>query len=108
MSNKHSGIGGDSTQVFNVGHGNLVRTCRVVAILDASGLAMRRLRESALGSGRLLDATAGRKTRSIVVTDSDHVILSALAPHTLHERFSSVHPLLSQGEIEIRDGQLVS
>ena len=48
---------------------------------------MRRLREDARAEGRLVDATQGRKTRSIIITDSNHVILSAILPDTLGQRF---------------------
>ena len=48
---------------------------------------MRRLREAARAEGRLVDATQGRKTRSIIITDSNHVILSAILPDTLGQRF---------------------
>ena len=51
------------------------------------GNPMRRLREDACTEGRLVDATQGRKTRSIIITDSNHVILSAILPDTLGQRF---------------------
>jgi len=50
---------------------------------------MKRLREDARSEGRLIDATQGRKTRSIIVTDSNHVILSSIQPDTMSQRFSS-------------------
>ncbi len=59
---------------------------RIVAVMSPSSAPMRRLREDAAGRGKLVDATQGRRTRSIVVTDSDHVILSAINPETIAGR----------------------
>ena len=75
-------------QVINIGRGNFVITGRVVAIVNPSSSPMKRLREDARDAGRLVDATRGGKTRSILVTDSNHVILTTVAPETLSQRFS--------------------
>ena len=64
--------------VVNVGHGNFVVAGRIIAILESGSLPSKRMREKATEDNLLVDATAGRKTRSLVVTDSRHVILSAL------------------------------
>jgi hypothetical protein len=72
--------------LLNVGYGNLVLAARVIAILSPQSAPMRRLREEASNRGKLLDATQGRRTRSILVTDSDHVILSAVNPETVAGR----------------------
>ena len=69
--------------MVNIGYGNLVMAGRVIAIVSPSSSPMRRLREEAGKRGKLLDATEGRRTRSIVLTDSDHVILSAITPETI-------------------------
>ena len=74
--------------MVNIGYGNLVTAARVVAIAAPSSSPMRRLREEAGLRGKLLDATEGRRTRSIVVTDSDHVILSAITPETIATRLA--------------------
>jgi len=73
-------------RVLGVGYGNLVLASRVIAVLSPQSAPMKRLREEASRRGKLLDATQGRKTRSILVTDSDHVILSAINPETLQAR----------------------
>jgi extracellular matrix regulatory protein A len=73
-------------RLLNVGYGNLVAAVRVIAIVSPQSSPMRRLREEAGGRGKLVDATQGRRTRSILVTDSDHVILSALNPETIAAR----------------------
>jgi len=72
--------------MINVGYGNLVIASRVVAIVSPQSSPMRRLREEAGERGKLIDATQGRRTRSILVTDSDHVILSAINPDTVAAR----------------------
>ena len=71
-----------------MGYGNLVAAVRVVALVNAQSAPMRRLRDEAAGRGKLIDATQGRRTRSIVVTDSDHVVLSAINPETLAARLA--------------------
>ncbi|MFO7594950.1 MAG: DUF370 domain-containing protein [Desulfocurvibacter africanus] len=77
------------SRLLNIGFGNFVVASRVVSIVNPSSSPMRRLREDAKGSGRLIDATQGRKTRSIIVTDSNHVILSAIQAETIAQRFGA-------------------
>jgi regulator of extracellular matrix RemA (YlzA/DUF370 family) len=74
-------------QLLNLGFGNFVVAERVVAVVNATSSPMRRLREDARQEGRLIDATQGRKTRSLVITDSNHVILSAVQAETMRQRF---------------------
>jgi len=69
--------------LVNIGYGNMVMTSKVVAVLSPDSAPMRRLKDEAKEQKRLLDATQGRKTRSIIITDSDHVILSAVQVETL-------------------------
>ena len=76
-------------RMLNIGYGNLVAAERVVAIVSPNSSPMKRLREEAANAGRLLDATQGRRTRSILVTDSHHIILSAINPETIQARLSS-------------------
>lgn len=73
-------------RLVNVGYGNLVAAARIVAIVAPGASPMRRLRRDASERGKLVDATEGRRTRSIVVMDSDHVVLSAINPETLAAR----------------------
>lgn len=75
-------------KLINLGFGNFVLASRVVAVVNPASSPMRRLREDAKNEGRLVDATQGRKTRSILVTDSNHVILSAILPDTLGQRIT--------------------
>lgn len=74
-------------RLVSLGFGNFVVAARVIAIVDPASAPMRRLREDARQEGRLIDATQGRKTRAIIVTDSNHVILSAIQAETIGQRF---------------------
>ena len=76
-----------SSRLLNIGFGNYVVQDRVVSIVTPASSPMRRVREDARNEGRLIDATQGRKTRSIIITDSNHVILSAIQAETISQRF---------------------
>ncbi|MDQ7786829.1 MAG: DUF370 domain-containing protein [Thermodesulfovibrionales bacterium] len=79
---------GDLSPVLvNIGFGNVVASAKVVAIVTPGSAPMKRLREEAKKAGRLIDATEGRRTRSIIVTDSNHIILSAIQAETITQRF---------------------
>ncbi len=75
-------------KLINIGFGNYVLAGRVVGIVNPSSSPMKRLREDARAEGRIIDATQGRKTRSILVTDSNHVLLSSIQPETIRQRFT--------------------
>lgn len=75
-------------QLLNVGFGNVVVAKRIVAIVGPGSAPIKRLKEDAREQGRLIDATYGRKTRAIVVTDSNHVVLSAINPETAAARLT--------------------
>jgi regulator of extracellular matrix RemA (YlzA/DUF370 family) len=77
--------------LINIGFGNTVISNRVVAVVIPGSAPMKRLRERATSADRLIDATHGRKTRSIIITDSNHVILSAVHADTLSLRLNG-HP----------------
>ncbi len=81
------------SRLLNIGYGNLVVASRVVAIVSPQAAPMKRLRNEASSRGKLVDSTQGRRTRSIIVTDSDHIILSAINPETIASRM-----LLEEGE----------
>jgi len=77
------------TSLLNIGFGNAVVAERVIAVITPSSASGKRLREEARESNRLVDATHGRKTRSIIIMDSSHIILSAMQPETLGNRLSN-------------------
>src|SRR3990172_6998398 len=73
----------------NIGFGNVVAASRIVAILAPSSAPMKRLKDEAKRLGKLIDATQGRKTRAIIITDSDHIILSGIQVETITHRINS-------------------
>ncbi|BAU22735.1 hypothetical protein THC_0337 [Caldimicrobium thiodismutans] len=78
-----------SGKLLNIGFGNYVVADRVIAIVNPNSAPMKRLKEEAKDTKRLVDATQGRKTRSIIITDSNHVILSAIQAETIAQRFAT-------------------
>ena len=75
------------TALLNIGFGNTVVTNRIICIVTPGSAPMKRLKEDAKEGKRLIDATQGRRTRSIIITDSNHVILSAIQAETISQRF---------------------
>ncbi len=73
--------------LLSIGFGNYIASNRIVSILTPASAPMKRLRDEAKKISKLIDATEGRRTRSIIVTDSDHIILSALQTDTLIQRY---------------------
>ena len=79
-----------SVTLVNVGFDNVVAAERVVAVVSAEPSPIKRLREAATRHQKLVDATNGRRTRTVIITDSDHVVLSSLQPETVAERLALV------------------
>ncbi|MBZ4661633.1 MAG: hypothetical protein JG779_787 [Thermotoga sp.] len=73
--------------LINIGFGNVVAGDRVIAIVNPESSPLKRMKDEAKLEGKLIDATYGRKTRSIIITDSNHIILSAIQPETITQRF---------------------
>lgn len=80
----------EKLKLLNIGFGNSVVSTRVIAIVNPGSSPMRRMREDARNENKLIDATQGRKTRSLIITDSNHVILSAIQPETMSQRMESI------------------
>lgn len=74
------------SQFINIGYGNIVAVNRIVAIVTADSAPIKRLIVEAREKSQLIDATQGRKTRGVIITDNDQVILSALQPDTMASR----------------------
>ena len=72
--------------LLNIGFGNVVAADRVVAVVTPGSAPVKRLKDHARDTGKLVDATQGRRTRAVIVTDSDHVVLSAIAAETITQR----------------------
>lgn len=74
--------------LINIGFGNAVMAHRVIAVITPASASGKRLRDEARESNLLIDATHGRKTRAIIIMDSNHIILSAMQPETISGRLS--------------------
>ena len=73
-------------KLVNIGYGNMLASDRLVAVVSPEAAPIRRLIQDARDNGRVIDATCGHKTRAVIVTDSEHVILSPLLPETVAAR----------------------
>ncbi|MEO0770957.1 MAG: DUF370 domain-containing protein [Cyanobacteria bacterium J06649_4] len=76
-------------QLINIGFGNVVAADRIVSIVSPESAPIKRIVSEARDRGELIDATYGRRTRSVLITDSGHVVLSAIQPETVSNRFVS-------------------
>ena len=84
-------------KLINIGFGNMVSANRLVAIVSPESAPIKRIIQDARERGTLIDATYGRRTRAVIIADSDHVILSAVQPETVANR-------LSDDEEDLEDG----
>lgn len=75
------------TKLINIGFGNIVTANRVIAIVSPESAPIKRLIADAKEKGQLIDATYGRRTRAVIITDSNHIVLSAIQPETVANRF---------------------
>ena len=87
-------------KLINIGFGNMVSASRLVAIVSPESAPIKRIMQDAKEQGTLIDATYGRRTRAVILTDSDHVILSALQPDTVANRFNDREDEESTEELE--------
>lgn len=83
---------------INIGYGNIVSTEKIVSIVNPESAPIKRMISEAREQGILIDATQGRKTRGVIITDSSHVILSALQPETVVQRLMYKDQRPIQGE----------
>lgn len=74
-------------RLVNIGFGNLINAERVISIVSPESAPVKRIVQTAKENGILIDATHGRKTKSVIITDSDNVVLSYLEPETVQKRF---------------------
>jgi len=77
-------------RLLNIGFGSTVIADRVVSIVSPNSAPMKRLKDEAKKNNRLVDATHGRRTRSIIIMDSNHIILSAIQADTISQRFETL------------------
>ena len=76
-------------RLINIGFGNIVAANRIIAIVAPDSAPIKRIIQEARDKGSLIDATYGRRTRAVVITDSGHVVLSAVQPETVAHRFTA-------------------
>ncbi len=74
-------------KLINIGFGNIVAANRIIAIVSPDSAPIKRIISEAKDTNHLIDATYGRKTRAVIITDSNHVVLSAIQPETVANRF---------------------
>jgi len=74
-------------KLINVGFGNMVSVSRIIAIVSPESAPIKRMIQDAKDTSSLIDATCGRRTRAVIITDSNHIILSAIQPETVSNRF---------------------
>lgn len=72
--------------LINIGFGNMISSSRLIAIVSPESAPIKRLISDARAKGTLIDATYGRKTRAVIVMDSDHIVLTAIHPETVAGR----------------------
>lgn len=75
-------------KLINIGFGNMVAAGRLVAIVSPESAPIKRIIQDAKERGALIDATYGRRTRAVLIMDSDHVVLSAVQPETVANRLT--------------------
>ena len=75
-----------SIKLINIGFGNIVSANRIVSIVSPESAPIKRIIQEARDRGMLIDATYGRRTRAVIITESDHIILSAVQPETVAHR----------------------
>jgi regulator of extracellular matrix RemA (YlzA/DUF370 family) len=86
---------------INIGFGNIVSANRIVAIVSPESAPIKRIIGDARDRGTLIDATYGRRTRAVIVTDSDHVVLAAVQPETVANRLLAKDaPAAAEAEAE--------
>lgn len=85
-----------SLHLMNIGYGNIISAGRIISIVAPGSAPVKRIVSDARETGLLVDATCGRRTRAVIITDSRHVILSALQPETLAERLLDPKHLIGE------------
>lgn len=76
-------------RLINIGFGNIVSASRIIAVVSPDSAPIKRLIQESRDEGILIDATYGRRTRAVIVTDSGHIVLTALQPETIANRLDT-------------------
>lgn len=88
-------------KLINIGYGNMVNSQKVVSVVSPDAAPIKRLVQDTRDSGKLIDATSGKKTRSVIIAESGHIILSALSCEAVQTRLNSE----TDGESEEKDDE---
>ncbi|AST92109.1 extracellular matrix/biofilm regulator RemA [Sutcliffiella cohnii] len=86
-----------SIKLINIGFGNIVSANRIISIVSPESAPIKRIIQDARDQGMLIDATYGRRTRAVIIMDSDHVILSAVQPETVAQRLVNKDEMSDEG-----------
>ena len=89
-----------SMKLLNIGFGNTVMVERIIAVINTGSSPARKIKELAKQEGKLIDVTEGRRTRSILIMDSNHVVLSSVQSDTITQRMQALHIDAHLAEIE--------
>ncbi len=81
--------GGSKVRLINIGFGNMVSANRVIAIVSPDSAPIKRIIQESRDRGMLIDATYGRRSRAVIIADSDHIVLSAIQPETIAHRLEA-------------------
>ena len=73
-------------KLINIGYGNMVSSLKIVAVVSPEAAPVKRIVQEAKAKGMVVDATCGRKCKAVIITESDHVVLSALSPESIGNR----------------------
>lgn len=90
-------------QLVNIGFGNMVSVSRIIAIISPESAPIKRIIQDAKENGNLIDATHGRRTRAVIVTDSDQIVLTYLQPETVASKIAAEDGRALTDEEEIND-----
>ena len=85
-------------RLINIGFGNVVNSQKIVAVVSPDAAPVKRMVQSVRGTRPLIDATQGRKTKAVIVTSDDYLVLSALQPETIARRFAEIYEYEDKGE----------
>ena len=88
-------------RLINIGFGNMIAADRIIAIVSPDSAPVKRIIQEARDRNRVIDATQGRRTRAVIQTDSDHVVLSAIQPETIAGRVGQRDAAIRDEEKEV-------
>lgn len=90
-------------KLINIGFGNMISASRMIAIVSPESAPIKRIVQDARERGTLIDATYGRRTRAVIIMDSEHVVLSALQPETVSNRIVDKEDKDSDRDYDMKD-----